>query len=78
MSCMTRLAATVTGDPDTPTSEVLLRTSEVAALLGVSRETVRRWCASNKIPHGRFPGGQIRVPESVVQAIRTSTLQDVA
>jgi excisionase family DNA binding protein len=41
-------------------SEALLSTSEAADLLGVSRETIRRWALARKVTHIRLPSGQLR------------------
>ena len=46
----------------------LLTTSEVAARLGVSRQTAHRYIAEGRIPAQETPGGQYRVEESVVSA----------
>jgi excisionase family DNA binding protein len=42
----------------------LLTAREVAALLGVSAETVLRWTRRGELPAIRLPGGAIRYRES--------------
>ena len=44
-----------------------LSTSEVARLMGVTIESVRRWCKSGKIAHSRTPGGDYLIARSVVE-----------
>lgn len=46
----------------------LLSTSEVAARLGVSRQTAHRYISEGRIPAQETPGGQYRVEESVIAA----------
>jgi chromosome partitioning protein len=46
----------------------LLTTSEVAARLGVSRQTAHRYISEGRIPAQETPGGQYRVEESVISA----------
>ncbi len=46
----------------------LLTTSEVAARLGVSRQTAHRYIIEGRIPAQETPGGQYRVEESVISA----------
>ena len=47
----------------------LLRSPAVAALLGVSGETVRNWVKKNQIPHILLPSGQARFRRSDIDAI---------
>jgi excisionase family DNA binding protein len=47
----------------------LLTSTEVAARLGVSDETVRRWADTRRITHIRFPSGQLRFRPEDVDAI---------
>lgn len=44
----------------------LLTTGEVAQRLGVTDETVRRWCVSGKIPAVPLPSGRWKIREDVV------------
>ena len=46
----------------------LLTTSEVAARLGVSRQTAHRYISEGRIPAQETPGGQYRVEKSVISA----------
>src|SRR5690349_2189883 len=46
----------------------LLTTSEVAARLGVSRQTAHRYITEGRIPAQETPGGQYRVEESAISA----------
>lgn len=44
----------------------LIGSIEAAKRLGVSDETVRRWCEDRKIRHIRLPGGRLRFrPEDI-------------
>lgn len=49
-------------------SSKLLTTTEVAARLGVSRQTAHRYITEGRIPAQETPGGQYRVEESVISA----------
>lgn len=49
--------------------ERLLRTGEVAEMLGVDRHTVIRWVREGKIRAIRLPSGRHRIPESEVRKI---------
>lgn len=49
--------------------ERLLRTGEVAEMLGVDRHTVIRWIKEGKIRAVRLPSGRHRIPESEVRKI---------
>ena len=53
-----------------------LGTGLAAQLLGVSRQTVARWCRSGRIGAFRNGGGQWRVPASEVAA-RLLSREDV-
>lgn len=44
----------------------LLTTGEVARKLGVSDETIRRWCAAGKIRAIPLPSGRWKIREDVV------------
>lgn len=46
--------------PHTPTGEHQFSTTDLAAALGVSSETIRRWSNQGLIPHIRTPGGHRR------------------
>lgn len=54
---------------NTPATEYLLTTGEVAALLRVDAKTVGRWVLDGKITSIRTPGGQHRFRQSDVRAI---------
>jgi excisionase family DNA binding protein len=47
----------------------LLSAAEVAELLQVADETVRRWAAADRLPHIRYPSGQIRFRRADIEAI---------
>jgi excisionase family DNA binding protein len=47
----------------------LLRPDEIAVLLGFTVRTIRRWVAAGEIVSERYHG-QIRIPESQVEALR--------
>jgi excisionase family DNA binding protein len=53
-----------------PPDRELLRVSEVARALGVSHRTVLSWLHTGKLQGGRLPGGNWRVPASVVERVR--------
>ncbi len=56
----------------------LLTTSEVAARLGVSRQTAHRYISEGRIPAQATPGGQYRIEEAVVSAfLRTGDASSV-
>ena len=44
-------------------------TQEVARLLGVTTQTVWRWCKEGKIKAGKTPGGQYRIPREEVERL---------
>lgn len=44
-------------------------TSQVAKILGVSRQTVITWCNSGKLTFLRTPSGQIRIPEKELRRV---------
>jgi excisionase family DNA binding protein len=45
----------------------VLSTSEAAAYLGVSRKTLLKYCRSRQLSFMRFPGGDFRFRESVLE-----------
>jgi len=47
----------------------LLRSGEVAELLGVDRHTVVKWIKEGKIRAIKLPSGRYRIPESEVRKI---------
>lgn len=50
--------------PDKPQPQgelVYLSLAQVAARLGISLRTARRWLDAGKLPHVRLPGGGVRV-----------------
>ena len=47
----------------------MLRSGEVAELLGVDRHTVVKWIKEGKIRAVRFPSGRYRIPEGEVRKI---------
>ena len=49
--------------------ERMLRSGEVAKLLGVDRHTVVRWIKEGKIRAVKLPSGRYRIPESEVRKI---------
>jgi len=49
--------------------ERLLRSGEVAKLLGVDRHTVVKWIKERKIKAIKLPSGRYRIPESEVKKI---------
>ena len=50
---------------------------EVAALLGVHTNTLRRWANANRIPSTRMPGGWRRWTPEQVEEIRRMMTQGV-
>jgi excisionase family DNA binding protein len=48
--------------------ELMLRTSEVAALFGVHYKTAFKWAKAGKLPAVRTPGAHWRFPEGAVRA----------
>src|SRR6266487_5337071 len=48
------------------------RISEVAALLGVSDDTVRRWADSGRLPTVREPGARLAVEGAVLAEFATA------
>jgi excisionase family DNA binding protein len=46
-----------------------LTTTDAAAMLGVSDETVRRWVEAGRLRHIRLPSGQIRFRREDIEAI---------
>jgi len=52
------------------TAERMFTVKQVAELMSVSCETVRRWHRSGKLETVSV-GGQIRIPESAIPAFRT-------
>jgi excisionase family DNA binding protein len=57
------------GDNETPPE--LLKTSEVARLLGVTRSTVLSWAYRGLLDYATTPGGQLRFCRDQVQALLT-------
>lgn len=55
--------------PKLPPGPVYLRTSEVAELLHVSRETVTRWAKAGKLPVLKTLGGHHQFPEAEIRAL---------
>ncbi|RLG78434.1 MAG: hypothetical protein DRO10_02900 [Thermoprotei archaeon] len=49
--------------------ERMLRSGEVAEILGVDRHTVVKWVKEGKIKAIRLPSGRYRIPESEVKKI---------
>ena len=49
--------------------ESMLRSGEVAEVLGVDRHTVVKWIKEGKIRAIRLPSGRYRIPESEVKKI---------
>ena len=49
----------------------LISTPEVAEMLHVTDETVRRWAETGIIRHIRLPSGQLRFERGDIEAIRT-------
>ena len=50
-------------------SDDLLTTTDAAALLKVSGETVRRWVEAGRIRHVRLPSGQLRFHRADIEDI---------
>ena len=49
--------------------ERMMRSGEVAEILGVSRHTVVKWIKEGRIRAIRLPSGRYRIPESEVKKI---------
>ena len=49
--------------------ERMLRSGEVAEILGVDRHTVVKWIKEGKIKAVKLPSGRYRIPESEVRKI---------
>jgi len=49
--------------------EKMLRSGEVAEVLGVDRHTVVKWIKEGKIRAIRLPSGRYRIPESEVRKV---------
>jgi excisionase family DNA binding protein len=45
------------------------RVGQVAAAIGVHRDTVRGWCRSGKLPCMKTPGGHYRISAAIVDAM---------
>lgn len=61
--------------PDKPQPQgelVYLSLAQVAARLGVSRRTARRWLDAGKLPHVRLPGGSVRVSVAELDGLLAS------
>lgn len=56
-------------------SEVL-RPGEAAALLGLSVDTVRRWCDDGRLAHTRAPGGRRLIDAADLARVLTETAPD--
>jgi molybdopterin-binding protein len=54
------------------------RISEVAALLGVSDDTVRRWADSGRLPTVKAPGARLAVDGAVLADFLVRTAADAA
>lgn len=54
----------------------LLRSGEAAALLGLSVDTVRRWCDDGRLAHQRGPGGQRLIDGADLARILVETAPD--
>lgn len=53
-------------------SNVLLKLWDVERQLGVSRQTLYRWCKAGTLDFVRLPSGYIRVPTSEVERLKQS------
>jgi excisionase family DNA binding protein len=60
-------SAGVSGPPE------LLKTSEVARLLGVTRSTVLSWAYRGLLDYATTPGGQLRFHRNQIEAILAGT-----
>jgi len=49
--------------------ERMLRSGQVAEILGVDRHTVIKWIRESRIKAVRLPSGRYRIPESEVRKI---------
>ena len=47
-----------------------LNTSQVARMLGVSRQTIRKWAEDGLIPHRRLLNGQLRYDPAEIERLR--------
>lgn len=55
----------------------LLTSTEVARQLGVTSETVRRWCKAGKVTHLVLPSGQVRFrPADIAAMVATVAAND--
>ncbi len=54
---------------DMERKERMLRSGEVAEILGVDRHTVVKWIKEGKIRAVKLPSGRYRIPESEVRKI---------
>lgn len=52
-----------------PETTELVKVSEAAARLGVSRSTITRWAADGLIPCVQFPNGSYRIPVAEIDRI---------
>lgn len=52
---------------------VYLSLPQVAARLGVSKRTARRWIDSGKLPHVRLPGGGVRISAAELERVLTDS-----
>lgn len=64
------IAPATAGDAEPrPEAGKSLSGTQVAALLGVNPDTVRRWAREGRLKSFRTPGGHRRYPESQIAAI---------
>ena len=52
--------------------ELAMTSSQAAGYLGVSQETIRRWCNAGHLDHYRTPGGQLRFSREGLQVFAAS------
>lgn len=57
---------------DTQTEAELVPIGDVARLMGVSVDTVRRWEKAGRITAHRTPGGQRRFPTTEIERLRNT------
>ena len=51
---------------------LVFSSSQAANYLGVSQETIRRWCRSGSLPHHRTPGGMLRFSRAQLDGFTSS------
>jgi excisionase family DNA binding protein len=44
----------------------LLTPDELCEYLQVSKSTLRKWCASDRIPHSKMPNGSVRFDQAAI------------